>query len=331
MTDPAIQITALDPDAGMFQTLRRELGVTSFGINALTLQPKQRLRVHRHERQEEVYLVLEGELTLIVEGEPTAVPSRLPGPGRTGAAAPADQPERRAGRADRARRLTASTKAATAAPGPAGRRRARAALRRKCRCRTTCLSSSPPQGVGLFADSSPCRAYDGLGMEGSDPLREAYVPNRRVRLGSDVAAICVVGLLIGLLGSGFTWWDRSALFDLADNSLQVVKLGLGYLAGPILILIATPLVFGRGRQVALTRLFKPRLVLAALLWAAGLVILIAKVSALDGYTIKAGTYVTGGLLLVGLISTLAMWPAGLAVVKIDRKGNERAAPEPEPS
>jgi mannose-6-phosphate isomerase-like protein (cupin superfamily) len=32
------------------------------------LQPRQRLRVHRHERQEEVYLVLEGELTLIVEG-----------------------------------------------------------------------------------------------------------------------------------------------------------------------------------------------------------------------------------------------------------------------
>jgi mannose-6-phosphate isomerase-like protein (cupin superfamily) len=74
MSDPAIQITALDPDAGMFQTLRRDLGVTSFGINALTLAPKQRLRVHRHEKQEEVYLVLEGELTLIVEGEPSVLP-----------------------------------------------------------------------------------------------------------------------------------------------------------------------------------------------------------------------------------------------------------------
>lgn len=70
MTDPAVQITVLDPDAGMFQTVRRELGVTSFGINSMVLQPKQQLRVHRHERQEEVYLVLEGELTLIVEGEP---------------------------------------------------------------------------------------------------------------------------------------------------------------------------------------------------------------------------------------------------------------------
>jgi uncharacterized cupin superfamily protein len=70
MTDHAVQLTSIDPDADTFQLLRRQLGVTSFGINLLTLRPRQRLRVHRHERQEEVYLVLEGELTLIVAGEP---------------------------------------------------------------------------------------------------------------------------------------------------------------------------------------------------------------------------------------------------------------------
>lgn len=70
MTEPGLAFTSIDPDADYFHMLRRELGVTSFGINQLTLQPRQRLRVHRHERQEEVYLVLEGELTLIVEGEP---------------------------------------------------------------------------------------------------------------------------------------------------------------------------------------------------------------------------------------------------------------------
>ena len=71
MTDDAsIQLTSIDPDADTFQLLRRQLGVTSFGINLLTLRPRQRLRVHRHERQEEVYMILEGELTLIVEGEP---------------------------------------------------------------------------------------------------------------------------------------------------------------------------------------------------------------------------------------------------------------------
>src|SRR4051812_6603617 len=70
MAAASAQFAKLDPDNDSFQLLRRELGVTSFGINVLSLRPRQRLRVHRHERQEEVYLVLEGELTLIVEGEP---------------------------------------------------------------------------------------------------------------------------------------------------------------------------------------------------------------------------------------------------------------------
>ena len=68
MPEAPAQFTKLDPDADSFQLLRRELGVTSFGINMIALRPRQRLRVHRHERQEEVYLVLAGELTLIVEG-----------------------------------------------------------------------------------------------------------------------------------------------------------------------------------------------------------------------------------------------------------------------
>ena len=50
-------------------SLRRQLGVSTFGMNQIVLQPRQRGRIHRHERQEEVYLVLEGELTLLVEGE----------------------------------------------------------------------------------------------------------------------------------------------------------------------------------------------------------------------------------------------------------------------
>lgn len=61
----------LDPDVGeRFLPLRRQLGVTSFGMNQIVLQPGQRGRIHRHLRQEEVYLVLEGRLTLLVEGEP---------------------------------------------------------------------------------------------------------------------------------------------------------------------------------------------------------------------------------------------------------------------
>jgi|SRR5690349_1158133 mannose-6-phosphate isomerase-like protein (cupin superfamily) len=64
----------LDPDTpDRFVPLRRELGVTSFGLNQIVLAPRQRGRVHRHRHQEEVYLVLEGTLTLIVEGEDHAL------------------------------------------------------------------------------------------------------------------------------------------------------------------------------------------------------------------------------------------------------------------
>jgi uncharacterized cupin superfamily protein len=52
-----------------FQRLRADLGVTTLGLNAIVLQPGQTGRIHRHAHQEEVYLVLEGELTLVVERE----------------------------------------------------------------------------------------------------------------------------------------------------------------------------------------------------------------------------------------------------------------------
>jgi quercetin dioxygenase-like cupin family protein len=64
----------LHPDAGeRFVPLRRQLGVTTFGINQIVLEPRQRMRIHRHARQEEVYLVLEGTLTLYVEREEQVV------------------------------------------------------------------------------------------------------------------------------------------------------------------------------------------------------------------------------------------------------------------
>jgi mannose-6-phosphate isomerase-like protein (cupin superfamily) len=65
-----VSFAAVDRGTELIQTLRRELDLESFGINLMVLQPGKRLRVHTHERQDEVYLVLEGTLTLIVEGEP---------------------------------------------------------------------------------------------------------------------------------------------------------------------------------------------------------------------------------------------------------------------
>jgi len=55
------------PDGEIFEPIRRHLGARSLGVNRLELQPRQRMRVHLHERQEELYFVLSGTLTLIVE------------------------------------------------------------------------------------------------------------------------------------------------------------------------------------------------------------------------------------------------------------------------
>jgi mannose-6-phosphate isomerase-like protein (cupin superfamily) len=69
MTEPDVAFSTIDREsAERFQPLRRELGVSSFGLNVIVLQPRERGRVHAHEHQEEVYLVLEGELTLILDG-----------------------------------------------------------------------------------------------------------------------------------------------------------------------------------------------------------------------------------------------------------------------
>src|SRR3954462_9314895 len=74
MAEPDVAITTINTNnRERFQSLRRELGVDGFGMNIITLSPRQRGRIHSHDRQEEVYLVLEGERTLSVEGEERTV------------------------------------------------------------------------------------------------------------------------------------------------------------------------------------------------------------------------------------------------------------------
>jgi uncharacterized cupin superfamily protein len=69
MPEPDVSFAKLNRDSNeRFQTLRRELGVSSFGVNLIAMGPGQRGRIHNHEHQEEVFLVLEGELTLALEG-----------------------------------------------------------------------------------------------------------------------------------------------------------------------------------------------------------------------------------------------------------------------
>jgi len=74
MTEADATFAAIDREgAERFQSLRRELGVAGFGMNVIRLRPRERGRIHSHQHQEEVYLVLEGELTLVVEGIEHAV------------------------------------------------------------------------------------------------------------------------------------------------------------------------------------------------------------------------------------------------------------------
>ncbi len=62
-----VSVARLNPDSGeRFQMLRRELEVTTFGINLITLQPGQRGRIHTHAGQEEVFVVMEGILDLVL-------------------------------------------------------------------------------------------------------------------------------------------------------------------------------------------------------------------------------------------------------------------------
>jgi mannose-6-phosphate isomerase-like protein (cupin superfamily) len=61
---------------GAFRKVRRELGVTAFGVNVLVLPPGIEGRPHYHEEQDELYFVHKGRARFEVGGE-----SRELGPG----------------------------------------------------------------------------------------------------------------------------------------------------------------------------------------------------------------------------------------------------------
>jgi uncharacterized cupin superfamily protein len=51
-----------------FRKVRAPLGVTAFGVNAIVLPPGYTSRRHYHERQQELYLVLKGEIEFELDG-----------------------------------------------------------------------------------------------------------------------------------------------------------------------------------------------------------------------------------------------------------------------
>jgi len=60
----------LERDYGTWVLVRRSLGIGSFGINAVELPPGEAIREHDEVARdhEELFLVLEGSPTLVVEG-----------------------------------------------------------------------------------------------------------------------------------------------------------------------------------------------------------------------------------------------------------------------
>jgi hypothetical protein len=152
--------------------------------------------------------------------------------------------------------------------------------------------------------------------------REVYLAGTRLFAASIVARLCAAGLFIGVLGAAFTWGKHSALFDLANSPHGTAKAELGYLFGPALILILLPLVRRREPHVAYTSRYRARLAAAALLWVIGLALLLNHLTGLSSeYTLQAGAYVATALMALGLVATLAMWPANLRTGRFDRRGS----------
>jgi mannose-6-phosphate isomerase-like protein (cupin superfamily) len=59
--------TLEDMGDGVFRKVRRELGVTAFGVNVLVLAPGIVSRPHYHEEQDELYFVHQGRARFDVE------------------------------------------------------------------------------------------------------------------------------------------------------------------------------------------------------------------------------------------------------------------------
>jgi quercetin dioxygenase-like cupin family protein len=62
--------------SGRWRLVRRSLGLASFGMNVVDIEPGYRIPEHDEtgRDQEEVFVVLEGDVTVLVDGEPYPAP-----------------------------------------------------------------------------------------------------------------------------------------------------------------------------------------------------------------------------------------------------------------
>jgi uncharacterized cupin superfamily protein len=62
-------VTTIDELPGFIRSIRRPLGVTAFGVNAIVLPPGTEWFKHWHEQQDELYFVHRGRAGFAVDGE----------------------------------------------------------------------------------------------------------------------------------------------------------------------------------------------------------------------------------------------------------------------
>lgn len=173
----------------------------------------------------------------------------------------------------------------------------------------------PPASIG------PSPAPPGPSPAPAGKIRDAYLANTRVRVGGIAARISALLLLAGFVGSLATWGKENSIFEVASTAIKTYRPGPAYVVAPLLILLVLPGVRKSRPGFAYRRLYRGRVVVAALLFVAGLVVLVVNLGQLDpGYQIEAGAYVATALLVLGLVGTLAMWPAGLKTVRLDKAG-----------
>jgi hypothetical protein len=162
----------------------------------------------------------------------------------------------------------------------------------------------------------------------SGKVRDAYLAGSRLRIAGIVARMAASLLFAGFLGSLFTWGKEHSVFEMASNGAETARPGVGYVVGPLLIVLLVPLVrrmplakAGEDPWVAYRSAFRVRIAIVTLLYFAGIVALAVSLVQLDpSYAIKAGTYAAAALLSVGLVAALAMWPAGLPTIRVDKGG-----------
>ena len=197
-------------------------------------------------------------------------------------------------------------------------------------------AQTPPAGWYANPEGAGQRYWDGarwIEQHPSSPaqagkIHDAYVANARIRGAGIIARLCAAFLFAGFVGSLATWGKQNSIFEMASTNTETYRPGPGYVVGPALILLLLPLVRKINPGFAYKRLYRARVVIAALLFATGLAVLAVNLTQLDpGYTTKAGTYIAAALLTVGMVAATTMWPAGLASVRVDRAGRvEGAAP-----